>query len=87
MCAVGSRIQSDFLDLAVDSARVLAGSKVRRRAHPAREQEALGTQVSDLHPTDVASHTVIFGQVVCARQQAGGLLVYAEGRFIPVPAQ
>lgn len=37
--------------------------------------------------TAVASHTVIFGEVVGARQQAGSLLVYAGGRFIQVPAQ
>ena len=37
--------------------------------------------------TAVASHTVIFGEVVSARQQAGSLLVYAGGRFIQVPAQ
>ncbi|MCY1239029.1 FMN reductase (NADH) RutF [compost metagenome] len=37
--------------------------------------------------TSVASHTVIFGEVVASRQQAGSLLVYAGARFIQVPAQ
>ncbi|WP_409173028.1 flavin reductase family protein [Variovorax sp. H27-G14] len=37
--------------------------------------------------TALALHTVVFGEVVGARQQAGSLLVYALGRFIQVSAQ